>query len=154
MGMDNASFANLAVTAVVLVWLLFRQLTERPLREKSRLGLVLVVVGAVETVSYVSGHRLSGHDAGMLVLSLVVGLALAAARAFTVRLRRHNGLITRQGTWLTGLLWIVAIGQHFLIDTTVAAGLGAVTILLYFGVVLLAQQQVLSARARAGALAH
>ncbi|MGQ4517293.1 hypothetical protein [Streptomyces sp. DW26H14] len=151
--MDNASFTNLAVTAVVLVWLLFRQLTERPLRERSRVGLVLAAVGAVETVSYASHHSLSAHDVGMLLVSLVVGVALAAVRAFTVRLSSKGGRIVRQGTWLTGLLWLVGIGQHFLVDGTVAAGLGAESLLLYFGVVLLAQQQVLRARARGGALA-
>ncbi|WP_329455049.1 hypothetical protein [Streptomyces sp. NBC_01497] len=152
--MDNASLANLAVSAVVLVWLLVRQLTERPLKEKSRIGLILVVVGAVETLSYLRHHPLSGHDAAMLLVSLLIGVGLAAVRAFTVRLSGRGGQVMRQGTWLTGLLWIVSIGQHFLIDATVSAGLGSVSVLLYFGVVLLAQQQVLTARTRGGVLAH
>lgn len=153
--MDNAAVANLAVTVLVLAWLLTRQLTERPLKEKSRLGLVLIVIGAVETLSFVRDHPLSGHDGLMLVLSLAIGLVLAAARAFTVRLRGTGGRLTRQGTWATAVLWIVSIGLHYLIDTTVDGGLGSVTILLYFGIVLLAQRQILLARARGtGALAH
>ncbi|MEW2549918.1 hypothetical protein AB0910_29830 [Streptomyces sp. NPDC047002] len=149
--MGSASFANLAVTAAVLAWLLVRQLSERPLKEKSRVALVLVVVGAVETVAFAGHHPLSGHDAAILLASLLVGVGLATVRAFTVRLAVRGGQVVRRGTWLTGLLWIAGIAQHFLMDTTVAAGLGQVTILLYFGVVLLAQRQVLNARARTGA---
>ncbi|QHC24963.1 DUF1453 family protein [Streptomyces sp. GS7] len=151
----NTTTANLAITAAVLVWLLSRQLTERPLREKSPIGLVLVVIGAVETAAYTTSSPLSGHDAWMLAASLAVGVLLATVRAFTVRLSLKGGTVMRQGNLATAALWIAGLGQHFLIDTTVAAGLGTVTVLLYFGVVLLAQQQVLIARARRdGALAR
>ncbi|MFJ9614240.1 hypothetical protein [Streptomyces noursei] len=147
--MDNPTVNNLAITAVVLIWLLSRQLTERPLREKSPIGLVLVVIGAVETGVYVASHPLSWRDGALVVASLVVGVLLAAVRAFTVRLSVRGGRVVRQGTVLTAALWVLGLGQHFLIDTAVAAELGAVTVLFYFGVVLLAQQLVLVRRAAA-----
>jgi FtsH-binding integral membrane protein len=153
--MDSTAVINLVVTLAVLAWLLTRQLTERPLKEKSRIGLVLIVVGAIETVSFAGSHSLSAHDALLLVASLVVGIVLAALRAFTVRLRTDGGQITRRGTWLTAVLWIVGIGLHYLMDAGVSSGFGSVTVLLYFGVVLLAQRQILLARARgAGVLAR
>ncbi|MFE6686424.1 hypothetical protein ACFVFQ_08075 [Streptomyces sp. NPDC057743] len=150
--MNNPTATNLAITAVVLVWLLSRQLTERPLRERSPVGLVLLVIGAVETGVYVTSSPLSWRDGAVVVASLAVGVLLAAVRAFTVRLSVRGGRVMRQGTALTAALWIVSLGQHFLIDTAVAAQLGAVTVLFYFGVVLLAQQLVLVRRAAAAGL--
>jgi len=143
----NPTVTHLAVSAVVLLWLLSRQLVERPLREKSPVGLVLFVIGAVETGYYVTVQPLSVRDGALIVASLAVGVLLAAVRAFTVRLSVRGGTVLRRGTPLTAALWILGLGQHFLIGTMVAAGLGAVTVLCYFGVVLLAQQAVLIRRA-------
>ncbi|MFK0293256.1 hypothetical protein ACIQU6_22635 [Streptomyces sp. NPDC090442] len=150
--MNNPTTTNLAVTAVVLVWLLSRQLAERPLRERSPIGLVLLVIGAVETGAYVTSSPLSWRDGALVVASLAVGVVLAAVRAFTVRLSVRGGQVMRQGTVLTAALWIVGLGQHFLIDTAVTAQLGAVTVLFYFGVVVLAQQLVLVRRAAVAGL--
>ncbi|MFB7634777.1 hypothetical protein ACFC0M_28025 [Streptomyces sp. NPDC056149] len=150
--MNNPTATNLAITAVVLVWLLSRQLAERPLRERSRVGLVLLVIGAVETGAYVTSSPLSWRDGALVVASLAVGVVLAAVRAFTVRLSVRGGRVMRRGTVLTAALWVVGLGQHFLIDTAVAAQLGAVTVLFYFGVVVLAQQSVLVRRAAAAGL--
>ncbi|MGV4925579.1 hypothetical protein K2224_19590 [Streptomyces sp. BHT-5-2] len=150
--MDNPTTTNLTITAVVLLWLLSRQLVERPLREKSPVGLVLIVIGAVETGWYVTAHPLSWRDGALVVASLAVGVLLAALRAFTVRLSVRGGRVVRQGTVLTAALWVVGLGQHFLIDTAVTAELGAVTVLFYFGVVLLAQQLVLVRRAAVAGL--
>ncbi|MFB6535480.1 hypothetical protein ACFCY8_19050 [Streptomyces noursei] len=141
--MSDPTTTNLAVTAVVLLWLVARQLVERPLRERSPVGLVLLTLGAVQTGWYVTAHPLSWRDGALVVASLAVGVLLAAVRAFTVRLSVRGDRIVRRGTPLTAALWVVGLGQHFLIDTGVAAGLGAVTVLVYFGVVLLAQQLVL-----------
>ncbi|MGG2461238.1 hypothetical protein ACO0M4_15680 [Streptomyces sp. RGM 3693] len=150
--MDNPTVTNLAITAVVLLWLLSRQLVERPLREKSPVGLVLITIGAVETGWYVTAHPLSWRDGVLVVVSLAVGVALAAVRAFTVRLSVRGDRVVRQGTPLTAALWVAGLGQHFLINAAVSAGLGAVSVLFYFGVVLLAQQRVLVGRAATAGL--
>lgn len=145
--MNSSGSANLAITALVLIWLLSRQLTARPLRDKSRIGFILGAVGIVGTVSFFSGRQLGAKDAGVLVLTLLLGGALAAVRAYTVRLWNEDGQTYRQGGILTAVLWIAAIGLHLLVDSLVTPGLGSATVLLYFGVVLLVQRQVLIARA-------
>ncbi|MCK7626065.1 hypothetical protein MUU72_23655 [Streptomyces sp. RS10V-4] len=150
--MNDPITSNLLLTAAVLLWLLSRQLRERPLRERPVAGLVLLAIGAVETGWYATLHPLSVRDGALVVASLVIGVALAAVRAYTVRLAVRDGRVVRRGTPLTAALWVLGLGQHFLIDTAVAAGLGAVTVLGYFGVVLLAQQWVLVARATAAGL--
>ncbi|MFJ5677616.1 hypothetical protein [Streptomyces sp. NPDC093097] len=150
--MNNPTADNLAIAALVLVWLLSRQLTERPLRERSPVGLVLIAIGAVETGWYVTSYPLTWRDGALVAASLAAGVLLAAVRAFTVRLSVREGRIMRQGTALTAALWILGLAQHFLIDTAVAAQLGAVTVLFYFGVVLLAQQLVLVRRAAVAGL--
>ena len=140
---------NLLIAAVVLLWILARQLRTRPVRERSRIGIVLLVVGVVQTYSFVSGHRLGVADLSWVSLSLVIGLGLAVLRAFTVRIWQEGGVVLRRGTWVTAVLWLVAIGQHLLIDQFVAPGFSDASLLLYFGVVLTVQQLVLVGRARA-----
>ncbi|KUL38835.1 hypothetical protein ADL22_16340 [Streptomyces sp. NRRL F-4489] len=150
--MNDPTTTDLVLTAAVLLWLLSRQLRERPLREQPVAGLVLLAIGAVQTGWYATVRPLSVRDGALVAASLVIGIALAAVRAYTVRLAVRDGRVTRRGTPLTAVLWVAGLGQHFLIDTQVAAGLGAVTVLCYFGVVLLAQQWVLVARAGAAGL--
>ncbi|WP_052488706.1 hypothetical protein [Streptomyces sp. 150FB] len=145
--MNSSGSVNLAVTALLLIWLLSRQLTARPLRDTSRIGFVLAAVGIVGTVSFFSDRHLGAKDAGVLVLTLLLGGVLAAVRAYTVRLWSENGQTYRKGGVLTAVLWIAGIGLHLLIDSLVTPGLGSATVLLYFGVVLLVQRQVLTARA-------
>ncbi|MEU7638933.1 MULTISPECIES: hypothetical protein [unclassified Streptomyces] len=151
--MDNPTVTNLTVTVVVLGWLLSRQLVERPLRERSPVGLVLIVIGGLETGWYVTAHPLSLRDGVLAAVSLAVGVALAAVRAYTVRLSVRGDRVVRKGTPLTAALWVAGLGQHFLISAAIAAGIGEVSVLFYFGVVLLAQQRVLVARAATAGLA-
>jgi hypothetical protein len=145
---SSHGLVDVAVAAVILVWLLSRQLSTRPLREKSRLGLVLIVVGAVETVSFVSKHPLHGGDVGIAALSLAIGVALAAARGFTVSVWREGTEYFRKGNLVTAVLWIAGIGLHLLLDDLAGSGLGSATILLYVGVVLAVQNAVLMSRSR------
>ena len=114
--------------------------------------LVLVVVGLVETVQFVKHHHTPPGDLALVVVSLVIGAGLAAVRAHTITLWRDpSGVVLRRGTAWTAVLWIASLGQHLLIDAFVHTGLGAVSLLLYFGVVLLVHQCLLLLRAgRAG----
>lgn len=143
---------NLAVTGVVLAWLLVRQLSVRPLKERSHLALILVVGGLIGAAEFFGNHRPGPAEVVLPLLSLVVGIGLAAVRAYTMRLWRQDGEVLRQGTWVTAVLWLVSIGQHLLVDRLVLAGAGSATLLLYFGVVLGAQRQVLLLRAQKAAL--
>ncbi|TDP96675.1 hypothetical protein [Labedaea rhizosphaerae] len=147
--MKDQALINIAVTVLVLAFLLSRQLAVRPLRERSMIGLVLLVVGLVEAGQFVSAHSLDAGDLALLVLSLAIGCALAVVRAlWTIRLWVQDGRTMRQGNALTALLWVVSLGQHLAVDKVVLAGAGSATILLYFGVVLVVQREVLVLRAR------
>ncbi|MEW1862109.1 hypothetical protein AB0399_17345 [Streptomyces sp. NPDC088194] len=144
--MGSNGLINVAVAVVVLVWLLSRQLSTRPVRERSRLGFVLIVVGVIETVSFTSKHSLSGRDVSLLALSLAIGVALAAVRGFTLTVWQEGGQTFRKGGPLTAVLWIVGIGLHLLIDDVISSGLGSASVLLYFGIVLSVQRLVLLGR--------
>ena len=143
---------NLLIAAVVLLWILARQLRTRPVRERSRIGIILTLVGAVETYAFVSGHRLGVADLSWVLLSLVIGIGLAVLRAFTVRIWRAGDVVLRRGTWVTAVLWLVAAGQHLLIDHFVSPGFSDSSLLLYLGIVLTVQQLVVVGRAAPGAV--
>ncbi|WP_328466996.1 alpha/beta hydrolase [Streptomyces sp. NBC_00448] len=110
--MGSNGLINVAVAVVVLIWLLSRQLSTRPVRERSRLGLVLIVVGVIETVSFTSQHSLSGRDVSLLALSLAIGVALAAVRGFTLSVWQEGGRTLRKGGPLTAVLWIAGSPQN------------------------------------------
>lgn len=140
---------NLLIGAAVLVWLLVRQLSVRPLRDRSILPLLLLVIGVVEIANFATQHSVGASDIGLLVVSTLIGAALAFARGFTVRIWSTGNQTVRQGTIWTALLWLVAIGQHFLIESFVhQPGLAETSLLAYFGVALLVQRATLLARAR------
>lgn len=147
---------SIVVAAVVLVLVLTRQVQKRSIKEDSRptLLLILVVLGVIDLVRFVSAHPANGTAVAMIVASLVLAAGFGALRAYTVRLWREGGVLYRQGTVVTVLLWLVAIGVHFgadvLIDGTGAAkGLASAALLLYLAVTLGVQRFVVGTRVRA-----
>lgn len=141
---------NLVIAAAVLIWLLYRQLTERPVKERSLLGWIVLAYGVFAVSRFVPSTPVTPWDVAVLVGSALLGCALAALRAYTVRLRRHDGQLMQQGTVLTAALWIVGLGQHLLSELLMSTpALAQTTLLAYFGVVILVQRGVLLARARA-----
>ena len=149
-GMGSGAF--LLIDAVILVLVLYRQLTVRPLND-GRFSVILIGVGLVELIAYGQHHRLTDGILAFLAASLAVSVLLGAVRAVTVRIWHQDGRVLRQGTWLTALLWLVSIGGHLAIGAvqhgSTGAAAGAAT-LAFLGVTLGAQQVVL--RARAGTL--
>ncbi|MDQ3404971.1 MAG: hypothetical protein M3548_16545 [Actinomycetota bacterium] len=150
--MDAAAVVNLVIAGGVVVWVLVRDLTARPLKETSRLGIVLFVVGIVESIQFLAQREPIAPAVGFLLLSVVIGVGLACGRAISVRLWHEGDQMFRQGNWVTLVLWIIGVGQHFLLDRVVAPGLAASTILLYLGIVIIAQRQTQLSRARGNAL--
>jgi hypothetical protein len=147
-GVKDQTLINVVVTVLVLVFLLSRQLSVRPLRERSVIGLVLVVLGLVGSAQFFAAHHPGVGDVALLALSLVIGCGLAVVRAlWTIRLWVRDGRTLRQGNALTALLWVVSLGQHLAVDKVVLTGAGSATILLYFGVVLTVQREALVLRA-------
>jgi hypothetical protein len=139
---------NLLIALAVLVLILVRQLRTQPVRGRSRLALILGVIGVIQTYQFIGKHSLDVSDLSWLVVSLVVGLALAVVRSYTVKIWVAGGVVLRRGTWLTAVLWLAAVAQHLLIDQFVSPGFGNASLLVYFGLMIGAQHLVLTARAR------
>jgi hypothetical protein len=150
-----SSTSSLLVGALVLAFVLWRQLQPRAVREESpfRLMVILGVLGVVELVSFAGNHSVNGAAWALLAASIVVGGGFGIVRGLTVRIWRENGVLLRQGTVVTVLLWAVGLGIHVLVDVAItgvdstASGLGSTGILLYLGVTLAAQRFVTLNRA-------
>jgi len=155
-----SSADNLIVAAVVLGFVLWRQLQPRDVREDSpyRLMLLLGAVGAVDLVGFADDHRVSALAWALVGASLAAGLVLGLLRGTTVRIWRREGVLVRQGTPATVALWGVGLGIHALADLAIngidssARGIGSTSILLYFGIALAAQR--FATLYRAADLAH
>jgi hypothetical protein len=155
--MSSSDVVSLVIGLAVLALVLTRQLMTRRLAESYRLSVILLVIGAVQFADFLKGHP---GDPGGIVAAVAGSLVLAAlfgvARALTVQVWRQDGLLLRKGTWLTGVLWIVAVAAHYGYDDLVAGHLtgkngsnvGNATILLYLVISLTVQRFVLLARVR------
>jgi uncharacterized membrane protein YhaH (DUF805 family) len=87
---------------------------------------------------------------------LVLAAGFGVARALTVQVWRQDGQLLRKGTWITALLWIIAVAAHYGYDDLVAghitgkngSSVGNATVLLYLVISLTVQQFVLLARVK------
>ena len=155
--MSNSDVVSLVIGLAVLALVLYRQLATRRLTESYRISLILTVIGAVQFADFLKGHP--GNPAGItaaVVGSLVLAGAFGVARAITVRVWRQDGQLMRKGTWITAVLWIVAVAAHYGYDDLVAghitgkngSNVGNATVLLYLVISLTVQQFVLLARVK------
>ncbi len=153
--------ATALIWLVALAWLLWRQVQRRQIGGRGgrgggrrQVGVVLLVIGAVEFAGFAQRSHLTALSIAILGVSFAVGAGLGAVRAFTVRLWVEDGRLLRQGTAITVLLWLVAVGLHLGSDYTVRraggpAGAGSASMLLYLGLAFTVQSFVLRHRARA-----
>jgi hypothetical protein len=158
-GVNQSVLLNVAVGVVVLALLLWRQLQPRRVREDGalRLTVILLVIGVFQAYPVLSKTSLSGIVLVLLGAGLVSGAVFGTLRAHTTKLWINENEVWRQGTWLTLVLWLVAVGLHFGIDYLserqgAPAGLGSSTIVLYLAVTLgiqrfITQQRALKLRA-------
>jgi hypothetical protein len=154
---SSATSVSLVIGVLLLAFLLYRQLAVRRLRETYRIVVIFAIIGAVELSRYLSasGTHIGGKVAAALVGSAILAAVMGVLRALTVRIWRGEGnQLFRQGTWLTGLLWVVAVAAHLGLDALVAGGsggsggsIGDATLALYMAVSLGIQQLVLLRRA-------
>ena len=155
--MSSADAVSLVIGLAVLALVLFRQLATRRLSESYRMSIIFGVIGAVQFADFLKGHP--GNPGGItaaVVGSLVLAGAFGVARAITVRVWRQGGLLMRKGTWVTAILWIVAVAAHYGYDDLVAghitgkngSSVGNATVLLYLMISLTVQQFVLLARVK------
>jgi hypothetical protein len=155
---STTTVVDVVIGIAVLALVIYRQLAVRRVRENYRLVIILAIIGILELSNFLSanGHSISG---GKITVALVGSAILAAVmglvRALTVKIwRGDDGQLLRRGTWLTGVLWVVAIALHLGFDALVAGGfttkgpnIGNATIVLYLAVTFGAQQVVLLRRA-------
>ena len=155
--MSGSEAISLVVGLAVLALVLYRQLATRRLTESYRLSVILFIVGVVEFAGFLKGHP--GDPGGIIAAvagSLILAAVFGVARAVTVRVWRQNGQLMRQGTWLTAVLWILAVAAHYGYDDLVAghitgkngSSVGNATVLLYLVISLTVQQFVLLARVK------
>jgi len=135
---------DIVISVAVLLFILYRQVQVRRASPTMVLPLVLVVVGVLLLEQ--GANRPTASKIGILIALLAVdAVGLGALRAWTVKLWRDNqGVLLRQGTWVTVVLWLVGLGIHEGVDAI--AHIPDSSTLLYLGVTLLAQQLVLQAR--------
>jgi len=155
--MSQASITTLVIGVVVLALLIVRQLTTRRLRESYRLMIILAVIGVIEFANFLKAH--TGVDDPKIVVAVAGSLVLAAVfgvlRALTVKVWRESGQLLMKGSWLTGILWAIALAAHLGYDYLVVgssagkngAALGNSTVLLYLAVSLTVQRLLLLNRA-------
>jgi len=155
--MSQASITTLVIGVVILALLIVRQLTTRRLRENYRLMIILAVIGVIEFVEFLKNHtgiddpKITVAVAGSLVLAAVFGVL----RALTVKVWRESGQLLMKGSWLTAVLWVIAVGAHLGYDYLVvgssagknASALGDSTLLLYLAVSLTVQRLIMLSRA-------
>jgi hypothetical protein len=145
-GISSVAF-ELVVGILVLLLLLYRQLRVRAVRSTLVLPAVLALLGLYELSKYAGPRPLSHTAIATLVFSLLVfAIGLGAARAWTIKLWVARGQVLRQGTWVTIVFWLVAVGLHLAVDS--ATKVGAASLILYLGLSLGAQQLALRWRAR------
>jgi nicotinamide riboside transporter PnuC len=155
--MSGSDVTSLVIGLAVLALVLARQLMTRRLTENYRLSVILAIVGVVEFVTFLKGHP--GNPGGITAAvagSLVLAAGFGVARALTVQVWRQGGQLLRKGTWITAVLWIIAVAAHYGYDDLVAghitgkngSSVGNATVLLYLVISLTVQQFVLLARVK------
>jgi hypothetical protein len=154
--MSQSSIVSLVIGIAVLALVITRQLSTRRLRENYRLMAVLAIIGVVEFADFLKGH--TGNDTKIIVAvigSLVLAAVFGVLRALTVKVWRESGQLLMKGSWLTAVLWAIAVAAHLGYDYLVvgsnagknSTALGDSTVLLYLVVSLTVQRLVLLSRA-------
>ncbi|MFT4044529.1 MAG: hypothetical protein QM673_15335 [Gordonia sp. (in: high G+C Gram-positive bacteria)] len=156
---------NILATALfavaVLGWIVYRQITERPVKDNPmKIVVILGVIGLVTTADYLtSAPHIAVGSVVAVLLGFVVAAGIAVPRAHSVRLRRTaEGVMVRKGGALTVVLWIAAIAAHVAISMCVPLlfgeamphgmdGLDNATLLLYLAISLGVQGLMMARRA-------
>lgn len=154
--------ANSVIWVILLLWIFMRQIRPRPVSRHLRGPLLLVAIGIVNFAGSVlpAGPGAGPNPAAVTVTSLspmgfavlIVGVLLGVARGVTVRVWSEGATVMRQGTWITVLLWLVAVGVRLAADLTGTIGTSGVGqpayLFFYLALSLAAQQLTVAERAR------
>ncbi|PRY60916.1 hypothetical protein B0I28_102531 [Glycomyces artemisiae] len=155
------SMSAVAFAALVVGFVVFRQLRARPFRPVAALitpavfGLLGIAGLAFGVASVVKVHPLTVLSIVLLAASFVAAVVLGALRAGTVRLWRDgSGRLLRKGTAFTTGCWVLSFGVHWAfglwIDHADGTGLlGTASLYAYIAFGLSAQALLLRRRAPA-----
>jgi hypothetical protein len=154
--MSSGTVISLVIGIVFLALLIVRQLSTRRLRENYRVPLIIAIIGVIAFVDFLKTRTTSDtHIIEAVVGSLVLAAVMGVLRAATVRVWRDGaGQLLIRGTWLTGVLWVVAVAAHLGYDYVIVGGgkngdaVGNATVLLYLAVSLTIQRLVMLTRAQ------
>lgn len=116
--MTTLSIVNLVVSALVFVWLLYRQMRTQPMRgDRARIWIIQIILigllGAAMTIYYATQHKSSVGTWPLLVLSLLLGMFIGAWRGSIVRIWSRGGIPVRKGDLRTVILWVVGLAVHY-----------------------------------------
>jgi hypothetical protein len=131
---------DIILGVAVLALLIYRQLSIRPVNASTlRLIAILVIIGVLQTVQFLSKGHAHPLTYAALGGSLVLAAIFGALRAGTVRVWLDEGQAWSQGNWLTAALWLASLAAHLGYDILVvhspgARGLGTATIVLYLAI--------------------
>jgi hypothetical protein len=145
---------NVVLGIAVLGLLIYRQMVARRVSASSlRLTLILGVIGIIEAVDYLSKHHGGALTIAALAGSLVLAVVFGLVRAATVKVWISGGVAWTQGSWLTALLWVLAVAAHLGYDALFdhhkgTSGVGSATIVLYLAISLAVQRGLVLLRAR------
>ena len=140
---------SIVVGLLVLIFLLYRQRKIRKVRKdvNYKLPLILLILGIANFKGYVATKPLSVNSLLVLIFSLLfLAVGMGAIRAATVKIWVKDGVIFRQGTWLTISLWIVSAGLHMFVDFF--GHTGESSLLIYYAVTLFIQSLVVQYRTK------
>lgn len=103
--MSVNTVANIVLIAAAVIWILWRQIQAAPIKTRLLVAAPLVM-GYFGIRGTPSSTWSSAADVGLILIGAVFGIALGLARGATIRVwRERDGLLWRQGSKLTLLLW-------------------------------------------------
>lgn len=154
---SGITFAQVAIVAAVLVLVIGKRFTPRPVRGDGRQWRLPVILAALGISNLAAlAHQtppvaLTGTDTAFLVAGGLISLVLGAMRGFTVRIYSDGAQLMQRYSVITAGLWIATIALRIGMDLAapslgVAKAAASASLLLMFGLSLLGESLAVTAR--------
>lgn len=158
----NPVITQFVLIAALLVWIMYRQTQPKAVKEERPyvLMIILAALGLVQIVQLSQKVNIPLEAYVLMVIGLVSGAAFGLLRGSLLHVWRNaEGVLMRQGNWVTVVLWIVGLGVHLGLDQlatlfapsdahSAAESLGGTSVTLYIGITLAAQSLMALGKAR------
>ncbi|MDQ7094652.1 hypothetical protein REC12_13730 [Desulfosporosinus sp. PR] len=135
---------------LVMIWVIWRQMSTRIVLKKPTLWLGIMIVGIVVAAMHISKGIVfwSIGDIIFLIMAYPVSAVLfAVLRAKSYRLWVGNdGLVMRKGTAITLILWVISVAIHAWGNYIVPGS--EILMAFYMGLTLLIQRKLVFNRAK------